>query len=292
MSSLSVVVPAHNEATGVAAGLEALLRDAAAGELDVVVVCNGCTDATADRAREQARISGRRADVRVVETRDASKVAALNLGDRMSTDFPRLYLDADVVLDTDAARRLAGALDDTVLATAPSVHIDDRHASRLVRSYLRIWSELPAVRDSLAGRGCFVLSEDGRRRFGPFPELIADDLFVDQLFADHERRILPDVTSTLDAPRTLGDLVERKARVFTGNEQLRRHQPTGGARPVSAPTAWLGVVRRAPRRLVDVPAYLAVTLEARRRARRRLARDDYGWGRPPSGETVAADHDG
>ena len=48
---ISVVIPAHDEEAVVGRCLAALLDGARPGELDVVVVCNGCTDATADIAR-------------------------------------------------------------------------------------------------------------------------------------------------------------------------------------------------------------------------------------------------
>ena len=86
----SVVVPAHNEAAVLARCLAALRREVRAGELDVVVVANACSDATADIARQ--------AGVRVVETEIAGKRHALLLGDAQCQIFPRLYIDADVEL--------------------------------------------------------------------------------------------------------------------------------------------------------------------------------------------------
>src|SRR5262245_58336894 len=47
----SVVIPAHNEARVIERGLSSLLEGARPGELEIVVVCNGCTDDTAARAR-------------------------------------------------------------------------------------------------------------------------------------------------------------------------------------------------------------------------------------------------
>ena len=68
------------------------MRGFAPGELDVVVVCNGCTDQTAELARSCGY------QVRVVELASASKPAALRIGDAAALAFPRLYLDADVIL--------------------------------------------------------------------------------------------------------------------------------------------------------------------------------------------------
>ena len=105
-SLASVVIAAHNEAAVIDRCLDALLADAAPGELDVTVVANGCTDDT-------AAVAGTRAGVRVVDLPEPGKVAALNAGDAVAVGFPRLYLDADVVLSTAGAAhgtsaRLAG----------------------------------------------------------------------------------------------------------------------------------------------------------------------------------------
>jgi glycosyltransferase involved in cell wall biosynthesis len=260
--------------------LDRLLAGAEPGEFEVVVVCNGCTDGSADVARSVDY------PVSVIETPIASKIAALNLGDQAATAFPRLYLDADVVLDRKGAHRLAASLDDTVEAAAPGLSLDETRSSWAVRSYLRLWSELPAVRLGLAGRGAFVLSEAGRGRFGAFPDVLADDFYIDRLYGNDERRIVDGVTSTVTAPRTLADLLARKTRVFVGNRQLAEDATLGPhpsrARPGSDRTAWIGVVLRSPKLLVDVPAYLYVSLVAKRRARRRLARGAYSWDRDES----------
>jgi cellulose synthase/poly-beta-1,6-N-acetylglucosamine synthase-like glycosyltransferase len=81
---ISIIVPAHDEETLIGAGLEALTRGAEPGELEVIVVCNGCRDATADVARRVGE------PVRVIETPVASKIHALNLGDQAASGYPRL----------------------------------------------------------------------------------------------------------------------------------------------------------------------------------------------------------
>src|SRR5438270_8573792 len=96
MSGFSIIIPAHNEGAVIEATLHSLLANRVEGELQIIVVANGCTDDTAARARA---VDG---PIEVIETPVGSKTHALNLGDRAAKFFPRAYLDADVQLSPDA----------------------------------------------------------------------------------------------------------------------------------------------------------------------------------------------
>ncbi len=226
----SVVIPAHDEANVIGRLLRALLADARPGELEIVVVATGCTDLTAETAR------GFGPDVRVVETEVASKVHALNLGDRAATAFPRLYVDADVVLDTRAVRETAAVLaSGRALAAAPRLRVDLSGASAAVRGFYAVWTRHPHFRRGLVGSGVYGLSERGRRRFAQFPDVTADDAFVHGLFTPAERMTVPTCHFTVRAPRTLKALVKIKTRSRRGNRELHGRfpalaRPRGGGR--------------------------------------------------------------
>src|SRR6185295_268865 len=98
---ISIVVPAHNENSGITRLLRTITMAFPPEELDVVVVCNGCTDGTANSARRFGSV------VRVIETDVASKVCALNLGGQVARCFPRLYIGAGVVITAEAIEGLA-----------------------------------------------------------------------------------------------------------------------------------------------------------------------------------------
>lgn len=245
----SVVVPAHDEAAGIEATLRALLQSARPGELEVVVVPNGCSD---DTAAVAARVDG----VAVHEIPEASKVAALRHGDAVATCFPRVYLDADVPLTTDAVRALVRALEDPAIRVAGvRGRVDSRGASRAVRWYFDFRQRLPVFQDGIIGAGVYALDEQGRGRFATWPDVLGDDQFVLRLFEPSERMTVADHHTVVGVPADLPALVRRQLRVRRGNRQLTTGgtslapipAPAAGVRTalrsiVTRPTAWPGVV--------------------------------------------------
>ena len=212
----SVVIPAHNEAAVISRCLDALLTGFGPGALDVVVACNGCTDGTADIARSS------RHQVRVLEVDAASKPAALRAAEEVVSTFPRLYLDADVVVTAVAARRVLECLrSGPALAARPPIKYDFERSSPLVRSYYRARTRVPAVMGSLWGAGTYGLSQAGRARFVHYPDVVADDLFVDQHFRRSEIEIVRAPPVIVRAPRRTADLLRILRRTYQGNAENR-----------------------------------------------------------------------
>ncbi len=234
----SVVIAAHNESTHIGYCLDELLRDARPGEFDVTVVANGCTDDT-------AQVASARPDVRVIELEQAGKAPALNAGDRVAVGFPRIYLDADIVIHTSVARAVRDALEHDPshpLAAFPVREIDTSASDRLVRDYYAINSRLPVFRTGLFGRGMIALSEQGRRRFDDFPTVVADDLFLDSLFTTSEKLLVETVATVVVAPVSIKPLLDRLVRVRRGNARLRtsRESTTALTNVIpSRPMSWL-----------------------------------------------------
>lgn len=271
----SVVIAAHNEAAVLGRTLDRLLADAEPGEFEVVVVANGCTDATAEVARS---VPG----TRVIELPEAAKPAALTAGDAMATGFPRIYLDADIALGTAGARALAAAVAAPgVLAAAPGRRLDTTGRPLLVRAYCAINGRHPAYRGALFGRGAIALSAAGRARFGPFPDVVADDLFLDSLFTPTEKREVTEVTAVVAAPRRTADLLRRLGRVRAGNAALRATRAQ--VRPARRASWLVDVVLPRPWLLPAGLCYAALTVLAAVLARRDATRR--GWGRDESSRT-------
>ncbi|MGW7436411.1 glycosyltransferase [Streptomyces sp. NPDC054849] len=299
----SIVIPAHNEGRVIGRLLDALLADTPESGPDIVVVCNGCTDDTAEVA------GARGPRVRVVEIPTPSKHTALRVGDEHARGFPRLYVDADVVVGAADVRALVGALTGSpqLLAAAPGRDIPLAGCAWPVRAYYRVWQRLPAVREGLFGRGVIAVSEPGHARIAALPPLMADDLAASLAFGPGERRVVEAARVVVHPPRTWADLVRRRIRAATSSAEFERFQasqraaaPTPVPVPVhtqtpspeqspAAPSARTGtadlraLLRERPQLLPGVLVFVVAALAARRGARKAIRSQDYStWLRDES----------
>jgi glycosyltransferase involved in cell wall biosynthesis len=267
---ISVVVPAHNEASVIGRLLRGLLAGARPGELEILVVPNGCSDDTERIARSFGD------PVQVVSLPRAGKFAALRAGDRRAAGAEVIYLDADVEIGAGDVRRLGAALREPgVLAVAPERTLATGRSSWPVRWYYDIWQRLPGVRQGLFGRGVIGVGAEGRRRLAGLPEVMGDDLAASVTFTPDERRVVPDARAVVHAPRTITDLLHRRIRSVTTTEQLRRSMPgtVDAARTTRADL--LGTVRGRPSAIPKLVVFLAVTAVTRWRARRAVRTGDF-----------------
>lgn len=270
----AVIVPAYNESAVIARSLQPLGQAACEGYIELVVVCNGCTDNTADVARS---IPG----AVVLELYEGSKCAALNAGDATASLWPRIYLDADIRISVATLLATLDRLrEGDVLAARPEVIHDTNGASAPIRSYYRACNRLERRKAVLFGAGVYGLTEEAHQRFGEFPDLINDDLFVDSLFAADEKVRVGGQPVVVTTPADARSLLKIMRRGHLGEIQLAglrlRHNPTTGLRTAFA------VLRtgRNARDAVDGIVYLLFALMRRFGHDRsvRWARDDSSRG--------------
>jgi glycosyltransferase involved in cell wall biosynthesis len=268
-AELSVVIPAHDEERVLPRLLSALADD----RLEVIVVANGCRDATADVARA--------AGVRVVELAQGSKVAALNAGDAAASVFPRAYVDADIEVDAAALLALADRLRrGPALVASPRLRLDLSEASWPVRAYYAVWELSSFRRRGHIGSGIYALSAEGRTRFGEFPAVIGDDRFVQGRFTPAERATVDEAEFVVRPPRTIGALLARGARIAAGNRELQRvglagHAPTRGA----SFRELLGAVAVRPDLWASFLVYVVVQVRTATLAERKLRVAEGVWDR-------------
>src|SRR6185503_3990763 len=185
--------------------------------------------------------------VTVVPTPIPSKAQALRLGDAQARHFPRIYLDADVVLGTADARRLAEALRQPgTLAAGPERDLALRDRPLIVRWYYDVWRRLPVVRDGLFGRGVIAVNEAGHHRMTGGPQVMADDLAASVAFTAAERRVVSDARVVVHVPRTGGDLLRRRVRALTSTAELAGHAPDAVREARTTRSDIVGMLRRHP----------------------------------------------
>lgn len=280
----SVVIAAHNEEQVIGATLDSLLGQTTESPIEIIVSANGCSDGTAAVAS--------RPGVRVIDRAEPGKAGALNAADEVATGFPRIYLDADIIVPPGGIAAVVNVLaaNPRTLAVVPRRRLNTAHCPWPVRGYYAINERLPVFRDGLFGRGMIAISEAGRARFDVFPTLIADDLFLDGQFADSEKAEADQVEVVVEAPRTTRDLLRRLVRVRRGNAELRGLAAAGevaaSVRPADR-SAWLReVVLPEPRLILAAIPYVGITLAAALLARR-PARSGQEWGRDESTRKAA-----
>jgi glycosyltransferase involved in cell wall biosynthesis len=260
----SVVVPAHNEQAVIGRCLRALADGTRDGELDVIVVANGCVDDTAAAAKAEGAT--------VIETPIGGKANAIRLGDERCTTFPRLYLDADSELTGTAVRAMVTALAGSgAQACSPTARFDLTGSSWPVRGFHRALWALLEGRQSLSGAGAYMLDERGHARVFPMPDVIADDGWVHRSFEPGERLTVPGAVAPVRLSRTVGALIRRRARVRLGNRELAAHGRPA-TEPALRPTALAGLVRTGRVGPLDAACFVGILLAERVTARWRTAR--------------------
>ena len=243
----SIIIPAHNEANVIRRCLDAMTQGAEPGELEILVVCNGCTDNTAEVARSYAPL------VTVLESEIPSKNAALNLGHVQATSYPRFYVDADIVMPLEPIRRTASVLTGgKIHGAAPQIRVDLEGRGWPIRAYYNVWLRTPYVEKGMLGSGVYAISEEGGSRFTTFPDIIADDGFARLLFEPEERLTVEDAWFLMTPPETLRSLIHINVRRRVGRFEMAelhpettkgeaKHQRGALYRLFANPTLWPGL---------------------------------------------------
>lgn len=262
---LAIIIPASNEEPLIGACLAALAESRPPGApVGVIVVANGCRDATAQAARAASgTITARGWDFQVIELAQGSKTGALNAGDAATDAGLRLYLDADVTLTPEFLPALVAALDRNTPAFASGrVNITGRGA--VARAYARLWAQVPFMARGVPGCGAFGVNRAGRARWGEWPGIISDDTFARLQFAPHERHL---IDASYDWPVAEGfrALVRVRRRQNRGLHEIAARYPALLANDDKTRPGPAEIARLALRDPAGLATYAAVALATRLR---------------------------
>lgn len=261
---LSVIIPASNEAGYIGACLRHLCASDAVG-VQVIVVANGCHDATDRFARETfAEHLPAGWTSTVLDLAQGSKPGALNAGDAAALHPMRVYLDADVHVSPGLLSALVTVLDTDAPRYASGTPVIPRAQSVVTRAYARFWQKLPFNRTAAPGYGLFAVNAAGRARWSTFPAIISDDTFVRLQFLPAERVQVAD-PYLWPMIEGFAPLVRVRRRQDAGGRELNRRYPGLMARegkPVLTATGLLRLVLADP---AGFACYAAVSLAVRAR---------------------------
>jgi len=215
----TIIIAAYNEATVIRKTLRSLDSTAALNSYQILVVCNGCSDDTEKIIRNEFQ------HIHCHSLPHASKALAIRYAESLNPGFPRLYMDADIQLssgDAHALISMASEFDsDSLIIPRSNVITSNSHP--LVKSFYRIWYTTSHVTESGYGAGTYLINQQGRKRFGIWPELIADDAFIRSQFHFDQTHIAQSHCVTVQAPKTVWALIKIKARSKLGNLELKAH---------------------------------------------------------------------
>nr|WP_111299593.1 glycosyltransferase [Paracoccus saliphilus] len=274
--SVSVIIPAHQEAAHIGRCLMALCRQDLTADVvhEVIVVPNGCTDGTAQLARDMSdSLSAAGWTLIVIETPIGGKIEALNLGEGAARHDILVYLDADVELGPGLIAGLYQALAGPGPRYAGARLVVPPAQSAISAAYARFWQRLPFVAEGVTGAGLFAVNSEGRARWGQFPPIIADDGFVRLNFSPDER-IRVELPYHWPITEGFSRLVRVRRRQDAGNSQLERIYPhlicnSGKDRPTFRHVLRLGLADP-----LGFAVYSVITLAVR--MRRKSERWDRG----------------
>lgn len=211
----TVIIPAYNEAAVIGKTLKALLKSTKDNEFDIIVVCNGCYDNTANIARSTAPTA------KVLETEIASKANALNMGIKAAKTFPIAFLDADIIVSPASVRSLIHRLNwsDAFLAYG-SAKFQTQNSNWAVSAFYGAWKLNPYFDQHKVG-GFFAISKTGIEALESFPETLNDDEYVRRSL-QHNSTWVETAAYKVEPPRDLTNLIKVRSRVYRGNKLLEK----------------------------------------------------------------------
>jgi glycosyltransferase involved in cell wall biosynthesis len=213
----TVIVPAHNEASVIEDCLNSIINQS--GIDNIIVACNGCTDNTVEI------VTTKFPSVTCLDIEKPSKTNALNVAEEkakaLGISYPVFYIDADTQLSENAIQHISQVMDTgDVLLSAPTPIINTDKSSFLVKTYYKVWTNLPYIKEGVIATCSFIVSEEGRQRFDKFADVIGDDGYIRCHFKNKEIANIKGAEIYITAPKDIFSLIKIKTRARLGNMEL------------------------------------------------------------------------
>jgi glycosyltransferase involved in cell wall biosynthesis len=213
----TIIVPAHNEASVIEDCLNSIVNQT--GIDHVIVACNGCSDDTVEIVKSKFP------NTICLDIEKPSKTNALNVAEakakELGISYPIFYIDADTQISPNAIKHISDSLHNSnILLSAPTPKIDTSQSSWLVKTYYKVWLKLPYIKEGVIATCSFIVSEEGRKRFDVFADVIGDDGFIRCHFKNKEIANIKGAEIYIRAPKNIYSLIKIKTRARLGNMEL------------------------------------------------------------------------
>jgi len=229
-STVSVVIAAKNESARIAGKLEQLLDQNCDLIREIIVVCDHCTDDTAEIV---GRFAAQGVRAVLLPEGHAGKGAAVNAGVAQASGELILFNDVRQSLSPDAVRRLAAWFDDPANgAVSGSLEIQSS-AQGSGKGLDAYWSIEKRIRhhesqldSSIGCTGAIYMVR--RSLYRPIPhDTILDDVVIPMLIAEQGFRVRfdPEARAFDPQPLTGAQEARRKKRTLAGNFQMLFRHP-------------------------------------------------------------------
>ncbi len=214
---ISVIIPAYNEEKVIARCLKGL--DDQEARLDVIVVCNGCTDNTAQVATKASSSAS------IISIDMASKTNAINIGLKHCRFKKILLLDADIFLTFENLMKLSVIAEKSdCLVASPLANVELARTSFMVKHYYLVALKLPYFQKYKIS-AAILLNEIGIERLGMIPNVISDDNYISLQFKENEKAVIKTIQYTLTPPENFWSLIKILTRSELGNLELKMKYP-------------------------------------------------------------------
>ena len=223
---VSVVVPAYNEATGIAATVTSMATSRYRGRIEVIVVDDGSTDGTAAVAR-----SLRLPYLRVITQANTGKPGALSHGISAARSDILVLVDGDTIFQPDtldhliaplAARDVGAVSGNTKVANRRGLlggwqHLEYVMGFNLDRRLFDMLGTIPTVPGAIGAFRRVALDWVG----GISTDTLAEDTDLTMSLCRSPWRVVyaPDALAWTEAPSTLGQLWRQRYRWSYGTMQ-------------------------------------------------------------------------
>jgi cellulose synthase/poly-beta-1,6-N-acetylglucosamine synthase-like glycosyltransferase len=223
-ATVSVILPVHNGEPWVAAKLECILAlNYPAGLLEILVVSDGSTDATASIVRG---FTGR-GKIELLDLPRGGKAAALNAALGRATGEILFFTDVRQQLHPDSLANLVACFADPEVGVA-SGELVIREGSRVEETSVglywkyekRIRKQLSRLDSVLGATGCIYAMR--RHLAPPLPQgTLNDDMYLPlAAFFRGYRVVFDDAALAFDCPTMLASEFSRKVRTLAGVYQI------------------------------------------------------------------------